>query len=47
MERIFNFSAGPAILPQEVLAQESLLHKRTAEQDSLTGIANRRAMEQG
>ena len=21
MERIFNFSAGPAILPQEVLAQ--------------------------
>jgi diguanylate cyclase (GGDEF)-like protein len=33
------------LLTQEVLAQESLLHKRSAEQDSLTGIANRRAME--
>ena len=31
---------------QESLAQESLLHKRSAEQDSLTGIANRRALEQ-
>lgn len=34
------------LITQEKLAQESFAHKRTAEQDSLTGIANRRVMEQ-
>ncbi len=34
------------LLAQDKLARESSAHKRSAEQDPLTGIANRRAMEQ-